>query len=104
MAVTLTPADFETALKVDTLTATRLHGVAVALVEKYAPLAPEAVMDEAALRVGGYLNEMPKPALRRESAGDFSISYVQGATDPLRHSQAMAILSPYKQRRAGAIG
>ena len=100
----LTASDFETSLKVDTATASRLYGVAVELVQQYAPLAPVAVMDESVTRIFGYLNDMPKAALRRESAGDFAISYTQGALDPLRHSGAMAILSPFKRRRAGAIG
>ena len=33
----------------------RLAGVATALVESYAPVAPQAIKDEAAIRVAGYL-------------------------------------------------
>ena len=64
--------------------------LAVALVERYAPDAPPAVQNEA--------------AIRSEVTGDVRTTF-DGARSlgALRHSGAMGLLSPWKVRRAGAI-
>ena len=103
MAVSLTIATLQTELGIDSATATRLLAVSTALVERYAPGPPEAVQNEAAIRCAGWLNEQPAAAVRSESVGDVSTAYTPNMQSALRHSGAMALLSPWKIRRAGAI-
>ena len=104
MAVTLTEAELAAALAVNDTLAARLHPVAVALVERYAPDAPPAVQDEAAIRCAGWLAESPAGAIRSETTGDVRTAFDPGrALSALRHSGAMGILSGWKARRAGAI-
>ena len=103
MAVTLTIATLQTELGIDSASATRLLAVATALVERYAPGAPSAVQNEAAIRCCGWLNEQPHAAVRAESVGDIATSFAPSMQSALRHSGAMALLSPWKIRRAGSI-
>ena len=81
----------------------RLIEVASALIERYAPGAPEAVKTEAIVRCVGYLQESPAAPVRSEKTGDIVTGYHRDSLSALRHSGAMAILSPWKIRRAGAI-
>ena len=71
MAVTLTVAQLEAALGIDTEQATRLLGVATELVDRYAPGAPETVKNEAAIRCAGWLAEQPHAAIRSERRGRY---------------------------------
>ncbi len=103
MAVSITAADLATALDVNSAVATRLLEVATALVNRYAPDAPDAVSNEAVIRCAGWLNEQPHAAVRSETIGDLSTSFAPNMQSALRHSGAMALLSPWKVRRAGAI-
>ncbi len=104
MAVTLTETDLAAALAVNQQLADRLHPVAVALVEKYAPQAPEAVQNEAAIRCAGWLWESPHGPIRSESTGDVRTAFDgPRSLGALRFSGAMGILSPWKVRRGGAI-
>lgn len=76
--------------------------VAKALVERYAATAPTAVQNEACLRVVAYLFD--RPAGLTEKSGDgFTVAAAPGHTGALRHSGAMALLNPWKSRRARAI-
>ena len=100
----LTAQTLAAALGVPQDRATALLAAMTALVNRYAPDAPEAVRDEAALRVAGYLNEQPGAAVTSESVGDVATRYAAGNVSALRHSGAMALLSPWKVRRAGVIG
>ena len=104
MAVSLTDVELQRALSVNLELATRLHPVAVALVELYAPDAPAPVQNEATIRCAGWLVEAPAGPFRSETTGDvrsgFDTSRALGA---LRHSGAMGLLTPWKVRRAGAI-
>ena len=104
MAVTLTEAELGEALAINPARSARLHAVAVALVERYAPDAPPGVGNEAALRTAGWLLETPAGAIRSEATGDVRTGF-DGARSlgALRHSGAMALLSPWKVRRAGAV-
>ena len=104
MAVTLTLADLAAALAVNDELAARLHPVAVALVERYAPDAPEAVANEAAIRCAGWLLETPAGAVRSETTGDVRTTF-DGARSlgALRNSGAMSLLSPWKVRRGGSV-
>ena len=104
MAVTLTGGELAEALNTNQALAARLHGVAVALVERYAPKAPEAVQNEAVIRTAGWLDEQPRGGVRSETIGDETFEYAPAMVSALRHSGAMALLSPWKVRRAGAIG
>ena len=88
----------------DDATAQRLGTVAAELVERYASGAPKVVKDEAVIRCSGWMREQPAAAIRSEGVGDISTSYAATHVSGLRHSGAMALLSPWKQRRAGAIG
>ena len=95
MAVTLTVAQLAAALRLsdsteETAEATRLLAFATAAVVKHAPAAPDVAHDEAAIRLAGYLLDMP-------NAGRGA-----GYADVLRNSGAMAILLPYRVHRAGA--
>ena len=87
----------------DEPTLDRLGSVAAALVERLAPDAPDAIKNEATIRTAGYLREQPAAAVRSESVGDIRTSFAPAHTSALRHSGAMALLSPWKVRRAGAI-
>ena len=102
MAVTITATALAEAIGVDSATATRLLAVATALVERYALEAPDAISNEAVIRTAGWLSEQPAAAIRSETEGDISTSYAPTHTSALRHSGAMALLSPWKVRRAGA--
>ena len=102
MAVTLTAEQLADAIDADTATATRLLGVATELVEHYAPSAPVAVQNEAAIRCAGWLSERPY-ASSGDTVGQLSATFAPGQHSALRHSGAMALLTHYKQRRAGAI-
>ena len=88
----------------------RLGQVASAMVEKFAPSAPDSVRSEALIRFAGYLIEAGKNdfgATRSDlkDIGDIKLSneYVTNHGMAFRHSGAMALLAPWKVRRAGSI-
>ena len=101
--MTLTVVELAEALPADLSLADRLHPVAVVLVERYAPKAPEAVQNEAVIRAAGWLREQPPAGIQSESIGDETYEYAPAMVSALRHSGAMALLSPWRVRRAGAI-
>ena len=100
----LTAEQLAYALSADTATAERLLPVAVALVDRYAPDAPEAVRDEAAIRCAGWLVDQPSAAVRSVTTGDLSTDYTPTMVSALRHSGAMGLLTFWKIRRGGAVG
>ena len=69
----------------------RLGAAAAALVEQYAPAAPEPIRCEAALRCAGWLLDAPSAGIKRESAGPLDSSFSPTMTGALRHSGAMGI-------------
>ena len=76
---------------------------AVAAVERYTPTAPDAIHNQAVLMTVGYWVSMPhdNPATLRELDGDRDIwSDTKRTANALRFSGAMALLSPFKRRRA----
>ena len=81
-----------------------LGSTAATLVERYAAGAPQPVKNESVTRTAGWLAEQPSAAVRSDATGDVSTSYAATHVSALRHSGSMALLSPWKQRRAGAIG
>ena len=103
MAVTITVAELAEAVGVDSTTAARLLAVATELVNRYAPDAPDAIAKEGVIRAGGWLSEQPAASITGESEGDVRTSYAPSMQSALRHSGAMALLSPWKVRRGGAI-
>lgn len=103
MSVTITAAALVEAIGTDSATAARLLPVATELVNRYAPTAPDAIGNEATIRCAGWLAEQPSAAIRSETEGDIGTTYAPTHTSALRHSGAMALLSPWKVRRAGAI-
>ena len=104
VAVTITPVQLRQALEAHPAMAERLHPVAVALVERYAPDAPEDIQNEATIRVAGWLYETPSSGVRSEAVGDISTTWTPSMTSALRASGAMALLSPWKVRRGGVVG
>ena len=80
-------------------TAERLLPVAFAIVEKYAPDAPEAIKNESYIRICGYMSE--------SKYGAFVSNQVkvppQSHAAFFRNSGAQALISPWKKRRAGRI-
>ena len=103
MAVTITAAELAQAVGVDSTTATRLLAVATELVNRYAADAPGAIANEAVIRAGGWLAEQPAASITGETEGDVRTSYAPTMQSALRHSGGMALLSPWKVRRGGAI-
>ncbi len=104
MAVTLTATELSRLLAVNQALADRLHGTAVALVERYAPEAPEAVQNEATIRCAGWLVDQPAAGIRSMRTGDLATTFDMSRSQAaLRNSGAMGILSAWKVRRGGAI-
>ena len=104
MAVTLTAAELAAETGADLSRATRVLGVATAMVEDYAPLAPPAVQNEAAIRFGGYLVASDYGGIRAESLGPMSVDYTVNHAAAFRNCGAAMLLTRWKVRRAGAIG
>ena len=95
MALTLTAAQLAAAVRLgdsteETAEATRLLAFVTEAVTRHAPDAPAVVQDEAAVRLAGYLFDMP-------NAGRGA-----GFADTLRNSGALSVLLPYRQHRAGS--
>ena len=70
----------------------RIDATAREMVTRYAPDAPDAIHDEAYVRVAGWLYDS-------DPSGSSP-----GGPSALRSSGAASLLSPYKVRRAGKIG
>lgn len=85
--------------------ADHLGAVASALVEDYAPTAPQALRDEAVIRFAGYLSGADYGGIRSEtgSPGRYSLEYVVNHGPAFRNSGAAMLLSRYRARRAGRI-
>ena len=101
MAVTLTATQLGPAIGVDASTATRLRAVVVALVDHYAPSAPEAVSNEAAIRAAGWLAEQPNASIRSEREGEIQTDFAPSMTGAMLHSGAKSILYPWRAKTAG---
>ena len=92
-------------------TALRLGEVASALVGRYdnctgarSRMTPEAVLDEAVLRVAGWINDTPAANVQSLSVGR-AVSFKFDATmrNALRSSGAMDLLSGWRQHDAGIV-
>ena len=100
MAVTLTVAQLAGALRVgdsaqETTEMGRLLAYTTAAVSRHLggtyDTAPDAVVDEAVIRLAGYLYDMP------------DASRYAGHGDPLRNSGSARILLPWRIHRAGNV-
>ena len=87
----LTDQSLADAMRSELADATRLRPVAEALVMKHAAAAPEALRDEAAIRVAAYLLDRPPSP---PGAGYANV---------LTNSGAAALLSQWRVRRAGKV-
>ena len=86
----------------DVKTAARLHAVALAAVNGYAPGAADDLKNEAIIRTAAYLHS-DDPAvrpLRRMEVGEAVNLEPRAPGSALRLSGAAALLSPYRVRRA----
>ena len=82
-----------------------LGETASALVEAYAPNAPQSVKDEAVIRSGGYLSGSDFGTVIKESGlPGHEAEYVTNHSSMFRNSGAAALLTRWRIRRAGAIG
>ena len=82
----------------------RLGATVAAHVERFAADAPQPVKDEAVIRAAAWLFDT-KGAVRIDGVASLNMSPAPTTSGPwFRHSGAMALLSPFKVRRAGAIG
>ena len=87
--------------------AQRLLAVATERVTRYAQgAAPSIMLNEACIRYAGYLGGSDFGGVASETIGPQTTSYTSPThnASAFRSSGAEALLSPYKVRRAGAIG
>ena len=103
-AVTLTAAQLAAETSADLDRAARVLKVATRAVLDYAPGAPGALLNEAAIRFGGYLLSSDFGAVRKEAVGPFDTEYQMNHAAAFRNSGAAALLTRHKVRRGGAIG
>ena len=96
MAVTI--VDLLAAIQVEDTAAnqtavTRIQNAVTALIEQYAPDAPDAVKDQATVQAVGYIQEAPASAPAR-----------MNFANAMQNSGANALLAPWREHRAGVIG
>ena len=107
MAVTLDAAALAARIEgaaEDMSVAAQLLAVATAMVEDYAPNAPEALQNEAVVRFAGYLAQSDFGTIRREEIGGArSVEYTQNHAAAFRNSGAEMLLTRHRMRRAGAV-
>ena len=106
MAVTVTDSELAGQIGADAAIATRLLKVATEIVTRYVnnEEAPEAILNEACIRLSGWLYESPANRTSQIGIGpDISLRFNLSQNSALRHSGAMSLLSPYKRRRASPI-
>ena len=106
-AITLTVAQVKFATGIGTLSdtdATRLGSMAAELVEKYAPDAPDGVKLEAAMRcVGWWTQSAAFPVSSRSFGNAGSVDYALTRLNPVQHSGAAMILTPWRIHTMGVI-
>ena len=76
---------------------------AAAYVERHAPGAPQAVRDEGVVRFSAWL-VTTTDAMTKIKDGEMELETETNAAAMFRKSGAAGLLSPWKIRRAGAIG
>ena len=81
-----------------------IGAAASAMVEQYAPGAPQPLKNEAIIRYTGYLSQAGFGAIATEDIGPLKIEHVTNHAAAFRNSGAAALLSRWRVRRAGSIG
>ena len=108
MAVTITAAQLadriQGAAAESTDRAAELLVVATAMVQQYAPAAPDVLQNEATIRLAGYLAQSDFGPIVKETIGPRAVDYVVNHAPAFRNSGAAMLLSRWRVRRAGAIG
>ena len=105
-AITMTIAQVRFATGIGTLTdtdATRLGSMAAELVERYAPDAPSGVKLEAAMRCLGWWTQSPAWPISSRKLGETSVDYALHKLNPVVHSGASTILSPFRTNSMGVV-
>ena len=81
-----------------------LGEAAAAMVERFAPGAPQPVKDEAVIRLVGFWAQSDFGGVESEtSVGNQATSYFRPPPSAFRYSGAMGMLTHWKVRRAGVI-
>ena len=104
MAITITAAQLAAQIGLETSDprATQLLAVVSALVSRYAPDAPEDVLNEAIIRAAGWLQDSRHSSVVSELnfGGALDMRFRSPAASCVRASGAAALLSPWRVRRA----
>ena len=107
MAVTLTDTQLVEAVNVGEFprdVRERWLLTAAAMIDRYAPGAPAAVANEAAIRLTGWLAQQPKAAVRSVSGPDeMDLAFAVSNPSGFLQSGAAALLAPWRVHRAGVI-
>ncbi|MCY3608982.1 MAG: hypothetical protein OXG57_11155 [Acidimicrobiaceae bacterium] len=103
MAVTIDADELATAAGIDAAAATRLLAVVTARIDRYAPDAPDAIANEAAVRGAAYLGDAPAVPGSTVDLGPVKIGTPYTNQDWWRKSGAAALLSPWRVRRARKV-
>ena len=101
--ITLTESEFMAEVGGTPAQAARWYGLAVNVVESYAPAAPSANKGEAIIRFGGYLRDADPGTQQSQTFGPKSIDFVTNHSAAFRNCGAAALLTHWKRRRAGAV-
>lgn len=80
----------------------RILDVATAIAQRYAPAAPQALVNAAIVRFGGYMTQADFGTIRSETLGPRSREYVVNHAAMWRNSGAAALLTNHRRRRGGA--
>ena len=101
----LTAAELASAARLNAQVAERLRAVVVELIQEYAPRAPQAVKNEAAIRFAGYLSQTPSGSIQKLDLKGVAVEFRQAPpASAFQLCGARALLTRWKIRRAGAIG
>ena len=87
-------------------TINEVASMASALVEEYAPGAPQSCRDEAVLRLVSHLAQTHDglSVVKREQVGPRDVEYITNYSSAFRNCGAAALLTRWKIRRGGVIG
>ena len=105
-AISLTVAQVKFATGIGTLSdtdATRLSRMGGALVEKYAPEAPDEIKLEAAMRCLGWWTQSAAFPVSSQKLGETSVDFALSRLNPILHSGASMILSPFRTNTMGVV-
>ena len=102
-SITLTETEFIAEVGGTAAQAARWYGVAVNMVEEYAPAAPSANKGEAIIRFGGYLRDAEPGAIQQETFGPKGLTFTTNHASMFRNSGAAALLTRHKRRRGGKV-